>query len=174
MMEPTASILRAKNGSKILLYSYLSTNHYTLSENNKLFLPSILNHNLITKNLSIILPYKVVEISTIFDLSWLVLPNPTNEEILRELGLLTLGNDPHFILSKLLLHPNHELSKVIWGIATLNDFSHCIGIQLRMGGSIAKTHEMITFLNISSVERELPKIDQRHRNISSVFLSYYL
>lgn len=167
-MEPTASILRI-NGSKILPYSFISTPSYQYILSKQFISNNSLN--LETRNISKILPYRIVKISSIYDMSWIVLPNSINEEILRELGLMSVGNDPHFILSRLLLHPNQELSRVIWRTTTSNDFSTCIGLQLRMGGSIAANHESTKFLKISTLERELPKIDKAHKQNSSIFLS---
>lgn len=120
-------------------------------------------------SLSQLLNHKVTKVCSISDISFLALHRPIYDEILKEVGLFSLRNDPHFLLSQLLLQPNKELKSVIERLQNNCNLTHCVGIHLRMGGKIANSHDR-RFLKVKTVEKVLKEINMKYDN-RTIFLS---
>lgn len=120
-------------------------------------------------SLSKFLNHKVTKVCSISDISFLALHRPVYDEILKEVGLFSLHNDPHFLLSQLLLQRNKELKSAIERLQNKYNLTHCVGIQLRMGGKITNSHDR-RFLKVNTVEKVLKDINRKYDN-RVIFLS---
>lgn len=121
-------------------------------------------------SLSKLLNHSVIQVRTGFDIGLFALRRPVYDEVLKKAGLLSLNNDPRFLLYRLLLHPNEELGNVIQAFQRKNNLSQCVTVQLRIGGDSANSKETKTFLKMETVEEALQGINMKYDN-RPIFLS---
>ena len=89
-----------------------------------------------SKSFEDLFPEQTIVFYAYIDWVYSIADIPEYRQKLKDLGLLTYSNDVHFLLSRLLLQPSQEIMSSI--LSSLNnkdnDFSNCIGLQIRMGG----------------------------------------
>lgn len=114
-------------------------------------------------NITRIFSRKYVLFDTLSDVSRLVLNNSAYSSVLREIGLASdetsLRDDVYHRLSLLLLQPSDEIQRAIDNFLRTHDINHCVGVQIRSGGSTAVHAEHKSFLSYTSVRRSASEIN---------------
>lgn len=80
------------------------------------------------------------------------------------MGLYFYGKNPRAILSRLFLQPADDIKDTIFQVLEKNDFAQCVGLQLRMGGSVANTKEYKSFLSYHNIHKLIQQIDVLERD----------
>ena len=118
-------------------------------------------------------PTEVVVVHTYKDWTYRIADIPMYKQKLKDLGLLTYSNDVHFLLSRLLLQPSQEImSSILYSLNDKNnDFSKCIGLQIRMGGKMTAAKADKEFLKVDTVVKGMKNISVEYTHNESVYLS---
>lgn len=80
------------------------------------------------------------------------------------MGLYFYGNNTRAILARLFLQPADDIKDTIFQVLAKDDFSQCVGLQLRMGGNVSNTVEYKSFLSQQSIRNIIQQIDVLERD----------
>ena len=125
------------------------------------------------QNIDDYFPTKVVVVHSYYDWTYRITDIPMYRQKLKDLGLLTYSNDVHFLLSRLLLQPSQDiLSSILSSLNDKNnDFSNCIGLQIRMGGKMTNAKADKEFLKVDTVIKGMKNISVEYTHNEHIYLS---
>lgn len=104
------------------------------------------------------------------DISTLLRSIPNAYQKLRDMGLLQIGNNYHFLLYRLVLQPSDKLRSAIFSILQKPEMKQCIGIQVRTG-NLANKKEEVVFLTEFRIKRYIRRINKMYTGNETVYLS---